>query len=118
MIRLVIRSYSEFDLEKFKNLHPYRSGGHAGRTCTSFAPLEYADLSSTPEVLERMAKLSGGTVVVPEDAEKELAEYFGAGRSEVTEQVESDIWDNPIAFIVLALAMAAVWIWRRRKGLA
>ncbi len=84
----------------------------------SFAPLEYADLSSTPEVLERMAKLSGGTVVVPEDAEKELAEYFGAGRSEVTEQVESDIWDNPIAFIVLALAMAAVWIWRRRKGLA
>ena len=37
--RLVIRSISEVDLEKFRYLQPKSSGGQAGRICTSLAPL-------------------------------------------------------------------------------
>ena len=41
MTLLVIRSISEEEREKFRYLQPYNNGGHAGRICTSFAPLWY-----------------------------------------------------------------------------
>ena len=39
--RRVISSISEVEREKFRYLQPNSNGGHAGRICTSFAPLAY-----------------------------------------------------------------------------
>lgn len=41
IIRRVIRSSSELEREKFRYLQPNSKGGHAGRICTSLAPLLY-----------------------------------------------------------------------------
>ena len=38
---LAIKSISDVEREKFRYLHPYNKGGHAGLTWTSLAPLSY-----------------------------------------------------------------------------
>ena len=85
---------------------------------TSFAPVEYAHLSSDRQLPEAMAQATGGQVVEPGNAEEKLADAFGAGRSEVIDHIENNLWDHPLAFVLLALALIAVWILRKRKGLA
>ena len=107
---------------------------------TSFAPVEYAHLSSDRTLADEMAKLTSGSVVLlcgtnglqtldlrPQTATNQppnrltaepLNLDFGAGRSEVVDHIENHIWDHPSAFIVLALALILVWILRKRRGLA
>ena len=91
---------------------------------SSFAPVEYAYLSSDRTLADQMAKLTGGQVFllgstnVDFAAENALAlSSFGPGRSETVDHIESPIWDHPLAFVALALALIAVWILRKRKGL-
>ena len=81
------------------------------------APVEYAHLSADEAVVGEIARLTGGTVRRPDDLEG-LAEAFGSARSEVTEHIEDPIWDHPAALVLLALALIAVWVLRKRRGLA
>ena len=81
------------------------------------APLEYAHLSADRAVVAEMARLTGGEVVLPEGVDG-LAESFGPGKSTVVEKLDDPIWDHPLAFALLALALIAVWALRKRKGLA
>ena len=85
----------------------------------SFAPVEYAHLSSDRTLADQMAKLTGGEVVLLSAASApKLPAEFGSGRSEVVEHIENPVWDHPLAFVLLAAALIAVWVLRKRKGLA
>lgn len=81
------------------------------------APVEYAHLSADDKVVGEMARLTGGCVRRP-DAFDDLGEAFGSARSEITEHIEDPIWDHPLALTLLVLALIAVWILRKRRGLA
>ena len=114
---------------------------------TSFAPVEYAYLSSDRTLADEMAKLTGGSVMLlggtnaletlnprPQSATNQVSAVtnqplnrltaeplnfdFGSGRSEVVDHIENHVWDHPAAFIVLALALILVWILRKRRGLS
>lgn len=85
---------------------------------SGFLPLEYAHLSSDDTVPKTMARLTGGKVTIPETAVEELKDTFGEGRSEVEEHVEIPLWSHPSVYFVLALSALAVWILRKRRGLA
>lgn len=50
-------------------------------------------------------------------ANYQLPTDFGSGRSEVVDHVENHIWDHPLGFIVMAVALILVWILRKRRGL-
>jgi len=110
----------------------------------AFAPVEYTHLTSDRTLADEMAKLTGGEVlmlgnttniafrlastgtnkVVAMTASLNLQPStfnltsFGSGRSEVVDHIENPIWDHPLGFIVLALALILVWILRKRKGLS
>ncbi len=106
----------------------------------SFAPVEYTHLSSDGTVADEMAALTGGEVLLIGNAHtidfaataetngvsaaksprvRRLArDAFGMGRTEVVDHIESHVWDHPLVFIVLAVALTLVWILRKRKGLA
>lgn len=91
----------------------------------SFAPVEFAALSSDRELAEAMAKATGG-MVLPNLATNltltaqlsMLDDSFGTGRTEAVEHIENHIWDHPSVFILLAVALIIVWILRKRRGLA
>ena len=98
---------------------------------TSFAPLEYTHLSSDRTLADGMAKLTGGEVAMlgsstnfvvavssATNSPTGFAFSFGAGRSEVVDRIENNIWDHPLAFILLAVSIILVWVLRKRKGLA
>ncbi len=107
---------------------------------TSFAPVEYANLSSDGALADELSALTGGEVLMLGNLEEPLftpsaetngvsatkaprvdrlaLDAFGAGRCEVVDRVESHIWDHPLVFIVLVLALSLVWILRKRKGLS
>ena len=88
---------------------------------TSFAPVEFARLSSDTALPAELAKLTSGAVQTLNSQLSTLNSQlfdFGAGRSEVVDHIENPIWDHPSAFIVLAVALILVWILRKRKGLA
>ena len=106
---------------------------------TSFAPVEYAHLSSDRALPEALAKATGGSVyaigmdaavtVALASSTNDVAESavpgsrrltlnsFGTGRAEVVDHIENHIWDHPLAFVLLAAALIVVWILRKRKGL-
>ncbi len=86
---------------------------------TAFTPVEYAHLTSDGALATEMATLTGGEVFFAKDkVEIEFApNAFGSGRCEVVDHVESHLWNHPLVFIVLALALTLVWILRKRKGL-
>ena len=83
----------------------------------SFEPREIANPTADAGVVTMLARLTNSKVVFP-GHELELSEGFGPARAEVTEHVENPIWAHPIAFGVFVLALALVWILRKRRGLA
>ncbi len=80
-------------------------------------PVEFAHLSADSETLNEMARLTGGKVCSADDFD-DLSEAFGVAKSELVEHIEDPIWDHPLGLVVLVLAAIAVWILRKRKGLA
>ena len=81
------------------------------------APVEFARPAADPELVGKMAVLTGGDVVAPEDVDK-LNDAFGAAKSEITEYVEEAIWDHPAAMVAFLLSLILLWILRKRGGLA
>ena len=104
---------------------------------SSFSPVEYARLSSDRALADAMAAVTKGSVYLAPSTNCEfflsmtnsvqtvtntplavLSSSFGSGSGEVVDHVENHIWDHPLAFVLLAAALIAVWILRKRKGLS
>jgi len=81
---------------------------------------EYSDAGQKVELLKEIATASGGRYLTPEEA-GELPALIerSVGEKERKETVrdEHDIWDTPLWFGLLVVALASEWIIRRRAGL-
>lgn len=88
------------------------------RSGSSANPVEYVSLKASVDVPARMARLSGGKVYKAGENIDEISTSFGAGSTDVTERIEDPIWNHPFALAVIIAALAALWILRKRKGLA
>jgi hypothetical protein len=82
----------------------------------SRGPVELADTTPDPALMETIASLSGGKVVPPERAD-ELAQLFLTQRTARTEIRESTLWDNALVLLLLASVLGSEWILRRSGGL-
>jgi len=92
-----------------------------GRSSASFRVAESAEefrnAALNSDLLESLAKDTGGHYYSPAEA-RTLAEdisYIDNGASRIEEK---PIWDMPFLFLLLAGAISAEWIVRKRKGLA
>jgi hypothetical protein len=79
---------------------------------------ERLELDARPDLMRRIAEISGGQPLAPEDV-SELCDRFqerlAAGRQEtVTRQT---LWDRPLVLVVVLAAWLTTWIVRRRSGL-
>lgn len=82
----------------------------------SRGPVELADTTPDPALMQTIASLSGGRVVSPDRA-GELASLFLSERIPRTEVRESTLWDNPLVLLLLVSLLAAEWGLRRGGGL-
>lgn len=82
----------------------------------SRGPVELADTTPDPALMQTIASLSGGRVVPPERA-GELAALFLSERIPRTEVRETTLWDNPLVLLLLVSLLAAEWGLRRGGGL-
>jgi hypothetical protein len=81
---------------------------------------EFTDAGQKVRLLEEISSASGG-VYFPAEKADEVAERIAerASRKKKSETVfeQHDIWDTPLWFALLALALSAEWIIRRRARL-
>ena len=82
----------------------------------SRGPVELADTTPDPALMQTIATLSGGRVVPPDHA-GELAALFLSERIPRTEVRETTLWDNPLVLALLVTLLAAEWGLRRGGGL-
>ena len=82
----------------------------------SRGPVELADTTPDPALMQTIASLSGGRVVSPDRA-GELAPLFLSERIPRTEVRETTLWDNPLVLLLLVSLLAAEWGLRRGGGL-
>jgi hypothetical protein len=79
---------------------------------------ERLELDARPDLMRRIADISGGEALVPGDV-NDLCERFqerlSAGRQETV--TRSTLWDRPLVLIVVLAAWLTSWIVRRRSGL-
>lgn len=80
-------------------------------------PIEMGDVRPRRDVLEALAKGTGGKVVTP-DALPSLTDAFGEGRRVVQERREYALWNNPYVLLLLALLLTVEWLLRKKGGLA
>ena len=80
-------------------------------------PIEMGNVRPERDVLDALAKGTGGKVVTP-DAIGTLAEIFGEGRRVVQERREYALWNNPYVLILLAFLLTLEWLLRKKGGLA
>jgi hypothetical protein len=81
---------------------------------------EYSDAGQRADLLKEIAATSGGRYFEPQEAEQlpALIEQ-AAGEQEQRETLydHHDIWDTPLWFGLIVLALSAEWIIRRRATL-
>ena len=87
------------------------------RVVTSRRPLEMARVSATRDIVDGLARWSGGCVAGPAEASG-LAEAFGEGSRTVREPLEIPLWDRPWLYLLLTGFVIAEWILRKTRGLA
>ncbi len=80
-------------------------------------PIEMGNVRPASDLLDALAKGTGGKVVSP-DALPTLAEAFGEGRRVVQERREYALWNNPFVLILLAFLLTLEWLLRKKGGLA
>jgi len=83
---------------------------------TSRRPAEYVNVSATFDVVNRMARATGG-VAVPPSRLAEALEGYGEGRRVMHDRKEVFLWDHGSLFVALVALLAAEWILRKRAGL-
>ena len=86
------------------------------RVVGAHGPVELADTTPDPALMETIATLSGGKVVPPGRA-GELAELFLSDKIQRTEIRETSLWDNALVLILLAGLLGGEWVLRRSGGL-
>ena len=76
--------------------------------------------SNTPqnkrELLEKLSSETGGRYYRPQEASK-LANEINYSEAGITVREMKDLWDMPIAFLLLALLRAGDWVLRRKWGI-
>ena len=98
-----------------------KDGSSAGTQQRSFlvrkTRREYADAVQNRQLLEDVARASGGGYFTPEDASR-IPEIL-RGRKTQTTVYESDyVWDAPALWLAIVLLLSFEWWYRRRKGMA
>ncbi len=81
---------------------------------------EFNDVSLKVQFLNDLAAASGGRRFELDEVDQIVAEAkrrTDSMKREKTNYEELDIWDTPLLFGILALALTAEWIVRRRSGL-
>ena len=78
---------------------------------------EFRDLSLNTELLENIARASGGKYYNLKDAGRVVKDLQRI-RETQTLRLKLDIWDIPAVLLFLLACYAAEWILRRRKGLS
>lgn len=78
--------------------------------------IEMAELSATPDIPEKIADLSGGTVTDALGARQALA-ALGPGTETVKVRNDLNLWDSWFLLLMLVSAVSAEWILRKRGGL-
>ena len=81
---------------------------------------EFSDPRQQKGVLEEIAEISGGKYYTPADADKiagEIKDRIREMRREETIYEQHDLWDTWPLFGLLAVALSAEWVFRRRGGL-
>ncbi|MCL1887274.1 MAG: hypothetical protein FWF96_00170 [Kiritimatiellaeota bacterium] len=79
-------------------------------------PVELANVAATDENLLRLARLTSGRVVEP-DQINQLLNAFGAGRQTAYDLTKRPLWDNPLLFILIVGLLTAEWILRKKGNL-
>jgi hypothetical protein len=78
---------------------------------------EWWDLASRPDLLRRAASATGGRVVGADDVGS-LADAIRPPEVTAATVHEARLWNHPLPFVILLLALGAEWWMRRRGGLA
>lgn len=80
-------------------------------------PAELSELTADRGLMSKIAKLSGGEAVGPEEADR-LLPVFGLGNEAVEEEKVVSLWDSWPLFLLMLACMTTEWVVRRRAGLA
>jgi len=83
---------------------------------TTRDPLELSELTADRDLLDKVATLSGGSVV-DELEPAGLLELFGPGNRAVEEIRNVSLWDSLPMLLLLVLTVTAEWLLRRKAGL-
>ncbi|HVJ46406.1 MAG TPA: hypothetical protein VM511_08485, partial [Luteolibacter sp.] len=86
------------------------------RVVGSRGPIELAETTLNLPLLETIAQLSGGKVVLP-DKTADLTSLFLTEKDERLETRETSLWDTAWILGLLAVVLSAEWITRRAGGL-
>lgn len=78
---------------------------------------EYFGAERRSALLRQLAEETGGRYYEPNEA-MNVARDLAHSASGVTVVERKDLWDLPAVFLVLALALATEWAYRRRRGFA
>jgi hypothetical protein len=79
---------------------------------------ERLELDARPDLMRRIADISGGEALSPEDVSglcERFQERLSEGRQETV--TRSTLWDRPLVLIIVLGAWLTTWIVRRRSGL-
>jgi uncharacterized membrane protein len=81
------------------------------------AEREYFAAERRAALLQQLAQETGGRYYEPGDA-MDVARDLSHSASGVTVVERKDLWDLPALYLLLALALAGEWAFRRRRGFA
>ena len=79
---------------------------------------ERLELDARPEVMRRVAEISGGAVLQPNqvgDLCQRFRERLTANRQQ--QEIRTTLWDRPLVLLTVLSAWLCCWIVRRRSGL-
>ena len=78
---------------------------------------EYFGAERRDLLLEQLSRETGGRTYTPQRAD-EIARDLNYSTSGSTTVKRLDVWDAPLALLVLLMLLGGEWILRRRRGLA
>lgn len=88
-------------------------GSDSIRVAVGIQGVEYEALAAEPDLLKRMAEGSGGLVAPLDSSEQVMGRLRSPGLAR-TRLAEMDLFNNPLLFTLLIVALALEWALRRR----